>query len=265
MSVSSINHVSESAVARELRTVMQGRVVLPGDDDDSPECRARNKCSFHVALLMKEPDRQEVAPKGGRFLDIPSAYHTSQFIEGENAMTFIRTTGFKLSLMMGFLAILTLKPLDCRAQAEIDPDHYDTIDNQPASPTKHSLPRPNRNSRNFVGKFSLPFKVDYAGLILPAGSYHLSIRQVGKRYLVKLGPEGDAANLQAIAAQSATNSDAEGPSVLVLERTAQKRTLTAIRLKETRITLDLRSERTQGLSASTELVPVSLAVDNRPQ
>jgi len=107
----------------------------------------------------------------------------------------------------------------------------------------------------------LPFKVDYAGLILPAGSYHLSIRPVGKRYLVKLGPEGDAANLQAIAAQSTTNSDAGGPSVLVLERSAQKRTLTAIRLKEIRITLDLRSERSQRLSASPELVPISLPGD----
>jgi hypothetical protein len=174
-------------------------------------------------------------------------------------MKFTKITEFKLALMIGFLGVLPLKPLDCRAQAEIDPDHYDTVDNHPASSVKHPLPRPKEKSRNFVGKFTLPFNVDCAGLILPAGSYHLSIHPVGNRYLVKLGPEGDAASLQATAVQSPMNSDAEGPSVLVLERSTQKRTLAVIRLKEAQITLDLRSERTQALFARTELVSISPA------
>jgi len=52
MSVNSINNVSESTVARELRAVMQGRVVLPGDDDYRKTRQIWNGAVQHQPALI---------------------------------------------------------------------------------------------------------------------------------------------------------------------------------------------------------------------
>ena len=47
-----INNVSESTVARELRAVMQGRVVLPGDDDYAQTRQIWNRAVQHQPSLI---------------------------------------------------------------------------------------------------------------------------------------------------------------------------------------------------------------------
>src|SRR5215467_4671154 len=94
-------------------------------------------------------------------------------------------------LAVGFLGILmSLKPATCRAQAEIDPDHYDTVDSGPLPQAMPTIAA-GQKVGIFRGKFVLPFDVDYAGLTLPPGSYSLSVRSVGKQRIVTLIPEGN--------------------------------------------------------------------------
>jgi len=52
MGVSSINNVSESTVARELQAEMQGRVVLPGDDDYAQTRQIWNGAVQHQPALI---------------------------------------------------------------------------------------------------------------------------------------------------------------------------------------------------------------------
>jgi hypothetical protein len=165
-------------------------------------------------------------------------------------------------LLAGFLVVLTMvRPASCRAQAEIDPDHYEMSNDESTaatpSTTKLSAATTNRSADGFLGKFILPFDIRYAGVILPRGSYSVSVGSLRKANVVTLIPDGKAVRLQAIQARLRTRSDVEGPNALVIERKGRKRTLSAIRLNEPRITLDLSGEERGTDSVDAELVPIS--------
>jgi hypothetical protein len=171
-------------------------------------------------------------------------------------MNYKSVTQLKMILGIGLMGVLTmLKPTLCRAQAEIDPDHYDTVENAPVSQAKPTIAG-SQKAGNFRGKFTLPFDVDYAGLTLSPGSYSLSIRSVGKERIVTLAPDGNRIKIQAIQVRVRTGSNVDGASALVFERARQRLTLTAIRVREAGITLDLRDDKAPNISTVTECVPI---------
>ena len=163
-------------------------------------------------------------------------------------MAYRRAMKMNVILLAGFLGILTmLRPPSCRAQAEIDPDHYEVANNESNAAATRGTAKPsavtaNRTVHSFRCKFLLPFDTRCAGVILPRGSYSVSVRSLRKANLVTLIPDGNAVRVQAIRAQLRTGSDAKGPDALVIERKGPERMLAAIRLNEPRITLDLYGE-----------------------
>lgn len=177
-------------------------------------------------------------------------------------MAYRRAVKMNMILLFGSLGILTMwRPASCRAQAEIDPDHYEMSNDESTaaatrSTTKPSAAPPNRRADVFLGKFTLPFDVRYAGVILPRGSYSLSVRSLRKANLVTLIPDGNAVRLRTIRARLRTRPGAEGPNALVIVRNGLERTLSAIRLREPRITLDLHAEERRTDSFDMELVPI---------
>jgi hypothetical protein len=157
-------------------------------------------------------------------------------------------------LVAGFLLLLfVLEPFQCHAQAEINPDHYEITGGEPISQAGNSATAA-RNAGEFRGTFTLPFDVRCAGLTLPSGPYSLSIHSLAKSDEVTLIPKGNAIMIQA---RVASRSSAGGASALVVERTGQRRTLTAIRLKEPGITLYLQAAQRRSASADAEVVPIS--------
>jgi len=162
----------------------------------------------------------------------------------------------KMALVIGLVAVaMALKPTHCRAQAEIDPDHYDTVDSGPLSQASPAI-AVGQKVGNFRGTFTLPFDVDYAGLTLSPGSYSLSVRSVGKEWIVTLAPDGNRIKIRAIQVRVGTGSNVDGASALVFERARQRLTLTAIRVREAGITLDLRDDKAPNISTVTECVPI---------
>ena len=171
-------------------------------------------------------------------------------------MNYKSVTQLKMILGIGLLGVLTmLKPTPCRAQAEVDPDHYDTVENEPVPQGKPTI-AVSQKAGNFRGTFALPFDVDYAGLTLSPGSYSLSVRSVGKKRIVTLAPGGNRIKIQAIQVRVRTGSNVGGASALVLERARQRLTLTAIRMREGGITLDLQDDKAPNISTVTEYVPI---------
>ncbi len=168
-----------------------------------------------------------------------------------------RRMEWTIAFIVGCLGILiALKPATCWTQAEIDPDHYDTIPDQSETTTRNSPPT-DPHAYSFRGKFTLPFDASCAGLILPQGTYSVLIRSFGKRNFLTLIPDGKAFKVQTIPARLRIRSSAEGPSVFVLERAGQQHMLTGIRLKQPWIILDLQPEQRRTASTDTELVPIS--------
>jgi hypothetical protein len=80
---------------------------------------------------------------------------------------------------------------------------------------------------------------------------------VGKEHIVTLIPEGNRVRIQAIRVLVRTASNVGGASALVLERTAERRSLSSIRLTEAGVTLELRDEKAPNISTVTERVPIS--------
>jgi len=171
-------------------------------------------------------------------------------------MNYKSVTQLEMILGIGLLGVLTmLKPTPCRAQAEIDPDHYDTVKNEPVPQGKPTI-AVSQKAGNFRGTFTLSFDVDYAGLTLPPGSYSLSVRSLGKESVVTLIPEGNRVRIQAIRVRVRTASNIGGASALVLERTAERRTLSSIRLRKAGVTLDLRLDKEPKTATDKEFVPI---------
>lgn len=166
----------------------------------------------------------------------------------------------KIALAIGLLGVLvTFIPTPCRAQAEIDPDHYDTPSVGAATTNSPSAAkqRPSLIGKDFRGRFALPVDVNYGGVVLDRGSYSISIHSLGRQNLVTFTSDRTGVKVQ-ISAQVSAESSAEGPSTLVLGRRASKQfQLTAIELNEPRMTLDLRTRHRNDARWKTRFIPIS--------
>lgn len=144
---------------------------------------------------------------------------------------------FFMACAIPAFALGLLQPPRCMAQAEIVPDHFDTITEQ-----------------GFQGSFTLLHEVKYAGLTLPAGNYSLSIISAGGWNLVTLTAEGTAAPVHA---RIKCPSTYDRPTALILERSGDQSVLTAISFEQPGTILRLQGARSRAVSAETEQVPVS--------
>jgi hypothetical protein len=168
-------------------------------------------------------------------------------------------TNLKIALAIGLVGVsVTFIPTPCRAQAEIDPDHYETPSVGAATTNSPSAAkqRPSFIGKDFRGRFALPVDVNYGGVVLDRGSYSISIHFLGKQNLVTFTSDRTGVKFQ-ISAQVSAESSAEGPSTLVLERSSKQFHLTAIELNEPRMTLDLRARHRNDAGWETRFIPIS--------
>jgi hypothetical protein len=152
-----------------------------------------------------------------------------------------------LQAVVVVFVVMTLMPVLGRAQAEINPDHFD-------SPAGVATAAP-----SFYGSFNLPFSVRCAGVNLPPGPYSLSVQRLGKRDVITLASLSKTrpVRLQAIGTGRTSAWGDDAPSALVVERTEQRRRVSAIRFAEPAVTFDLQGEKKAEPSGATELVPIS--------
>jgi hypothetical protein len=159
-----------------------------------------------------------------------------------------------LQAVVTVFVVMTLMPVLGRAQAEINPDHFDS----PASVAKAgSEGAGTHNAASFYGSFNLPFRARCAGVNLPPGSYSLSVRRLGKKDVITLAAKANSVRVQAFGTGLTSRSSAEVPSALVVERTKQRRIIAAIRFGEPGMMLNLQAEKVAGSSGDTELVLIA--------
>ena len=149
-------------------------------------------------------------------------------------------------MVCAVLILGLLTSLPCKAQAEIDPDHFDTLTAEEAAVGSH------------LGSFTLLHQVSYAGLTLPAGTYLLSVQRRGGWNLVTLTPEGTAASTQVVRIKCQPGFD--HPTALILERSGEQHVLTAIAFEqpgELLQHLQLQGAPSRPISPDSERVRVS--------
>jgi len=159
-----------------------------------------------------------------------------------------------LMVVGSVLVLMSLKPIACRAQAEIAPDQYNANGIDPVSPAMQT------KTVDISGNFSLPFDVKCAGRTLSPGTYVFSVRSFGKGDAVTLIAKGNATQVQA---RMKSRSYTDSPNALLLGHEGQQRTLTAISLKEPGIMLYLLTEQPRNIEANPELVPISYTARNK--
>ena len=188
------------------------------------------------------------------WLDLRALYRRKR-----NTVAFQKAKKLKMLLAIGFLGMLVpLMPRTCRAQAEIDPDHYEVSSRD--TPTANIPPttstRATVSGDSFRGRFVLPCDIRYAGVTLERGSYAISIHSLGKQNLVTLIPDGSGVKVQ-IRARVSAESNVQGPSGLVLEHAGRQFRLIKIRLHESRMILGLEAGQRNNASMATKLIPIS--------
>jgi hypothetical protein len=153
-----------------------------------------------------------------------------------------------LQSLLPVFILITFTPALCRAQAEINPDHFESIGSVATIATTAA--------DRAYGSFFLPFEVQCAGAKLMPGPYSLSIRQQGRHDIVRLTPIKNGARAQSLEVTTTPQVSPEASIGLVIDRSSKQRTLTAIRLGQLGVTLFLQPAR---VSITAELIPISFS------
>jgi hypothetical protein len=143
----------------------------------------------------------------------------------------MRTSRF-LSVVM-LIVGLGLGPMcatPCKAQTEIDPDHFEGKNVKPfhQPPSDPSL-RSGKKDMHFRGKFSLPYPAECAGKKLPAGDYTLQFHSSGQETLVTLLQRGRVVRFPVRVAPPTKKA---GQNCVILQRNRTGRRLAAFHLKD---------------------------------
>ena len=160
------------------------------------------------------------------------------------------------------LFVISVTPALCRAQAEIDPDHFDSPSDF-ATVAKSATS--NHKPSQAYGSFFLPFDVSCAGVVLKSGHYSLSIQQAGSRDIVTLARVVNGIPGRALKVTATARLSTEGPSGLVVDRLNQRRTLTAISLQQLGVTLFLRPGKEGVVSTNADPILISYSAGNSLQ
>ena len=159
-----------------------------------------------------------------------------------------------LQSVVPIVLVVAFAPALCRAQAEIDPDHFDNISHVAAvAKTRTS----NRKASQAYGSFFLPFDVTCAGVKLAPGYYSLSIRQLGRWDVVRMTRIVNGAPAHSLEVTATPRLTAEAPSGLVVDHVNQRRALTAISLQQLGVTLFLQPGKERTTSMNVEPIRIS--------
>ena len=159
-----------------------------------------------------------------------------------------------LPSLVRIIVAISFTPALGWAQAEISPDHFDSVNSVSAVARKVTS---RRNPAQAYGSVFLPFDVQCAGVTLTRGYYSLSIRQSGKQDVVKLTPIANAVHAHPLEVTATPRLSPEAPGQLRVDRMNRRRTLTAISLEEPGVTLFLQNGNEAVAWKDTRLIPIS--------
>ena len=131
----------------------------------------------------------------------------------------VKYGAWAIAVFVGLLGSVMLGPSGAYAQAEIDPDHFD-------SPNAQPIPQLVRLLR-YDGTFSLPYSVLCNGKKLAPGKYSISLRFGGKVGRATLNQKNHAIEIAPVVQMEAPKQRDE---TIVVENSQTGRTLSVIRV-----------------------------------
>lgn len=158
------------------------------------------------------------------------------------------------------LVLALLKSTPCIAQAEIDPDHFDTQHVEMLAKAQTiDIANP---AAGFQGRFTLLHEISCQGKTLPAGTYSLSILPREGWNLVTFTSQGAATNMQT---HMKSSRGSGGPTALIVKQVGGQSVLTGISLEKPGTMLYTGTAPSHLISSDSEVVPILSATRSRPE
>jgi len=165
----------------------------------------------------------------------------------------VKHGAWAIAVFVGLLGSVMLGPSPADAQAEIDPDHFDSPNTQP-------IPQLVRLLR-YDGTFSLPYSVLCNGKELPPGKYSISLRFDSEVGRATLNQKNRAIEIAPVVQREAPKQRDE---VIVLENNQTGRTLSLVRVSGFDFVFDPKhsADPPDGGPARTKKLPLKVIVRN---
>jgi len=168
-----------------------------------------------------------------------------------------------ITIFVGLLGPVMLVPARVCAQAEIDPDHFD-------SPSTEPIPQPRTaDSKVTVSRydrtFSLPYSVRCKGKALAPGKYSISLRSNGNVGQATLNQKGHTIEIAGIVL---TEAPKQRDEVVVVENSKNGRTLSLVRVRGFDFVFDPKRSAylpPDGTPTRAEKLPLTVIVPNPSQ
>jgi hypothetical protein len=133
-----------------------------------------------------------------------------------------------LGIFVGCVGLGALGAAPARAQAEVDPDHFELSNVKPNEEAKTNATG-EATALRYDGKVTLPYTVQCSGKNLPPGKYSVSLHSEGKIVQATLKQKDQVIAVLATAYKQARKYESDA---LLVERKGKTRRLSAIQVAE---------------------------------
>ena len=144
--------------------------------------------------------------------------------------------GSLVGILAGLSELIAIGAPSARAQSEVDPDHFESINVEPFDRAMVNAGR-EASAIRYDGKFTLPYTVQCHGKILPPGRYSVSLHSDGKIGQATLKQAGQAIGIAGVAHKL---TQKYGSDALVVEPDGGTRRLSAIEVAELNLVFELK-------------------------
>jgi len=133
-----------------------------------------------------------------------------------------------MGMLAGLSGLIAIGAPSARAQAEVDPDHFESSNVEPFERAKTNAGS-EATAIRYDGKFTLPYAVQCSGKSLPPGKYSVSLHSDGKIGQATLKQRGRAIGIPVVVQKQAHKYDI---NALIVELNGKTRRLSAIQVAE---------------------------------
>lgn len=155
-----------------------------------------------------------------------------------------------ITCCIGLALVFTIGSSRANAQAEIDPDHYETGDAGPLPQSSSGVAA--QVAIHYEGNFTLPYSVQCSRSSLPPGKYSIAVdSERGKAVRVTLSRQGHTVRIEGVTQKQSPNRTR---NVLVVEHMGATHQLSLIQVAQ----LDLVFSQTLGFERPAHGKPTDL-------
>jgi hypothetical protein len=163
-----------------------------------------------------------------------------------------------MKIVIGLAGLAAIGSTRTCAQAEVDPDHFDTTNTEPLTQPQTHINAQQTAKLNYGGNFTLPYHLQCNGRNLLPGKYFLALNSDGRTARLTLNRKGQVVRIDGIKQNQNRDQKRNG---LIVERSGKLHRLSVIHVAQLDLVLNPAQGReglADGGSKSIERLPVIL-------